>query len=181
MFDNHSLFTSDTHFNQLRAMEKSRRPFETVRQMDRTMIHNLNVAGTVGKSTVYHVGDFGDYAAVKEIKHPIVLICGNYEYDDINRSFGSDFERFKSHLISLGFKDVVRETLTDGDMFLNHFPSMQDQTKFNLFGHVHQLRMVTPYGLNVGVDCHYYKPATMETVKYYRNGVENIFDKEVFR
>ena len=49
-------FTSDTHFGSPRTLELSKRPFNSVREMDRTIISNWN--NTVGEEDiVYHLGD----------------------------------------------------------------------------------------------------------------------------
>lgn len=34
--------------------------------------------------------------------------------------------------------------------------------------------------LNVGVDCHNFRPISIETVEFYRNAIENHYDEEVF-
>ena len=52
-------FTSDTHFNQQRTLELSRRPFDSVEHMNNILVQNWN--NTVKQEdTVYHLGDFGD-------------------------------------------------------------------------------------------------------------------------
>ena len=48
-------FTSDTHFGSKRTLELSKRPFDTVEDMDSQIIENWNKA--VGKNdTVIHLG-----------------------------------------------------------------------------------------------------------------------------
>ena len=53
-----TFFTADTHFGHLGAMKKFRRPFQTVREMNQTLISNWNdlVQPT---DWVFHLGDFG--------------------------------------------------------------------------------------------------------------------------
>jgi calcineurin-like phosphoesterase family protein len=55
-----------------------------------------------------------------------------------------------------------------------------DESHINLFGHVHKLCMIKPYGINVGCDCHNFTPISLETVKYYHGGIMNYFDDDVF-
>lgn len=172
-------FTADTHYTHQRTLELSRRPFLTVQDMDEAMITRTN-AMCGRQDLLYHVGDYGDYSTVRQINVPTILICGNYEYDDINKQFGGDFQQFRKNLLALGFKDVVLNNLIVGDMYLNHFPNNRLENRFNLFGHIHRLQMVKRNGLNVGVDCHDYCPISMETVNFYRNFIENICDDEVF-
>ena len=40
---------------------------------------------------------------------------------------------------------------------------------FNLFGHIHDLGFIKPYGLNVGVDVNHYRPMSYEKMMYYAN------------
>ena len=51
----------------------------------------------------------------------------------------------------------------------------------NLFGHVHKLCMVKPFGLNVGMDCHNFYPIDMETVLFYHNAILRYYDNDVFK
>lgn len=172
-------YTADTHYSSERTRQLSRRPFASVTDMDDAMILKTNAMCRV-IDTLYHVGDFGDYRMVTRLVPQVVLICGNYEHDDINKHYGGDFEKFRYRLMDLGFKDVVLNSLIVNDMWLNHFPNRRVETRFNLFGHIHRLQMVKRNGLNVGVDCHDYCPIDMETVNFYRNFIENICDDEVF-
>ena len=47
-------------------------------------------------------------------------------------------------------------------------------------GHVHKLCMVKANGLNVGSDCHHFKPISSKDVEFYRNAIENFYDENVF-
>ena len=49
-----------------------------------------------------------------------------------------------------------------------------------MFGHIHKLQMVKKNGLNVGVDCHNFKPISLEEVLWYKNAIENHYDINVF-
>ncbi|MGL4452510.1 MAG: metallophosphoesterase family protein [Sarcina sp.] len=175
-------FTSDTHFGSERTLELSKRPFQTVEEMDNYIIEQWN--SIVRKEdTVYHLGDFGNYDTVKKLNGSIVLLFGNYERKD-----EVDIER----LIELGFLGVYENKSVMINVPLNercseryimaHEPSNLgvDKTFFCLFGHIHKLQMVRKYGLNVGVDCHNFKPIDIETVRFYKNAIENFYDEEVF-
>ena len=76
-------FTSDTHFGSERTLQLSKRPFDSVIDMDLYMIHSWNKV--VGKNdTVYHLGDFGDFGCIKYLHGNINLIPGNYDRKDLN-------------------------------------------------------------------------------------------------
>ena len=51
---------------------------------------------------------------------------------------------------------------------------------FNLFGHIHGRQMVKRYGLDVGVDCHHFRPISFHDVLFYKNAIENHYDENVF-
>lgn len=168
-------FTSDTHFGSKRTLELSKRPFETVNEMDSTIIDNWN--SVVGiNDTVFHLGDFGNYNIVKELNGKIILIRGNYER---NISFPI------CTLLEYGFVDVWDEYSSEIEgyyMNLAHEPSkVKDKEGINLFGHIHKLCMIKTYGLNVGMDCHNFMPIDLETVLFYYNAIKNYYDDEVFK
>lgn len=173
------VFSSDTHFGALRTLKLSLRPFETVAQMDRAMVARF-IAKTPEDGRLIHLGDWGEYEAVKQFKFPVILVCGNYELNDVNKLFGGNFSRFRAHLLELGFAEVYEKDLIVDDMYCNHFPANCDRQRFNLFGHIHKSQMVKRYGLNVGVDCHDFAPVTNERLAFYRNAIENHYDDQVF-
>lgn len=178
-------FTSDTHFGSQRTLELSKRPFKTVAEMNDTLIKNWN--DVVDEfDIVYHLGDFGDYRFIEKLNGSINLICGNYDRnDELNKYkdyFNLVFENGFSNKCK--YTDGIRSIFVDINM--EHEPSLVrkfdiDERTINLFGHIHKLCMVKPYGLNVGVDCHNFKPIDMETVLFYHNAILNHYDGEVFK
>ena len=186
-------FTSDTHFGSQRTLELSRRPFKNVEEMDKALIENWNSIVNE-KDIVYHIGDFGNYDIVKKLNGKIRLVAGNYECSDAN----GDYEIMRRKLIDKGFNGVTFNRLnfvTEDNVYYmlhhkpsdrNHLPEIDwdcvrnDNEVFSLFGHIHKLQMVKRFGLNVGVDCHNFKPIDLETVKFYRNAILNHYDEDVF-
>lgn len=182
-------FTSDTHFGSKRTLELSKRPFNSVEEMDEQMISNWN--SIVEKDDiVYHLGDFGNYETIRKLNGNIILLFGNYEHREILSV---------NHLLELGFKevdtwkkrtilleDIKSDTYKEDNLYLNmaHEPSNINnhycKNEFNIFGHIHKLQMVKRFGLNVGVDCHNFKPIDLDTVLFYRNAIINFYDDEVF-
>lgn len=173
-------FTADTHFGHERTLELSKRPFETIEEMDNTLIENWN--RVVGKNDlVWHLGDFGNYEVSNVLNGKINLLYGNYERKDI-----ADNKITLSQLRNdYNFSSVLTKNMFDcrlGDLEISivHEPSHMNSNNFNLFGHIHKLQMVKRDGLNVGVDCHNYTPIDNETVLFYKNAIENFYDEEVF-
>lgn len=101
-------FTSDTHFGSQRTLELSKRPFRNVRDMDSVIVDNWNyIVGN--EDIVYHLGDFGNYEMRKYLNGHIILICGNYEYNDTEIST-TDITQF-------GFEEVA---LSERYLLFNH-------------------------------------------------------------
>ena len=70
-------FTSDTHFGAERTRTLFKRPFSSIKEMDKSIIKNWNKK-VKKEDLVYHLGDFGDFNKVKKLNGKIILILGNY-------------------------------------------------------------------------------------------------------
>ena len=178
--------TSDTHLGSERTLELSQRPFDTVEDMDSTMIENWNKVVGVD-DMVIHLGDFGKYSIANQLNGNIRLICGNYELDDKKnnrKGFYKNISDTKIKIISEGMPFLLK--LKDGIIGMTHKPTDAKllwkckKWDFMLFGHIHKLQMVKEFGLNVGVDCHNFTPIDLDTVKFYKNAIQNHYDEDVF-
>ena len=192
-------FTADTHFGSERVLKFGRRPFDSVEEMDNTMINNWNSV-VDPEDTVYHLGDFGDYNISKLLNGNIFLLCGNYEMDDLGISIDEfiksfyypNFNQNNIDLINSGCRKLEHDfnfhrvfyNCGEAMPFLGynctHRPVDCDKTKFNLFGHVHGLCKIKRYGLNVGTDCHNFKPVGLTDIEFFRDAIDNVYDKNVF-
>ena len=159
-------FVSDTHFTQKSKISRNQVPFKTMDECDREIIVRWN--RVVSKNDiVYHLGDFGNYEKIKELNGKVTLICGNYEKEE----FGNDFENFRKKLISLGFVDVIRdglyldEEVLGEKIYLTHEPINHAKDCRTIFGHVHNLAPVKPFGFNVCVTYHDFTPVSSSRVK----------------
>lgn len=164
-------FTSDTHFNQQRTLELSKRPFETLEEMNTTLINNWNKT-VKPEDTVYHLGDFGDITYREHLNGRVILLTGNYELKDYT------YSELNSYF------DIIEKpttiTIDNHEFYLVHEPIDQHPHKFNLFGHIHKLQMVKRNGLNVGTDCHNFTPISLDDVLWYKNAIDNFYDENVF-
>lgn len=180
-------FTSDTHFSSQRHLELCKRPYSTVEEMDLEMINNINKM-VDENDILFHLGDFGKYEMVKKIDCNVRLVLGNYEYNDIEKFFNGDKDKFKRYLINLGFYDVCDNLacpIRGRKVFMSHKPSEIPPTYENLldvhlFGHIHGQQRVKRRGLNVGVDCNDLKPLTWEDVLFYDKAIKDFYDDEVW-
>lgn len=178
-------FTGDTHFGHERTRQLSKRPFNSIEEMDNVMISNWNNV-VAEDDIVYHIGDFGDYKKSFLLNGNIILLLGNYERNDIDKKIITLDELKKN----FKFKDVIDDTCLSITVFdenqqkyqfdLVHEPSHRDINTFTLFGHIHKLQMIKKNALNVGVDCHNFVPIDLETVLFYKNAIEHHYDFEVF-
>ena len=180
-----TFFTSDTHFGSSRALEYSRRPFDSVLEMDSTLIDNWN--SKVGKNdTVIHLGDFGATSAKSHLNGNIFILPGNNDKkEELIKVFGKENVLIKG---KFGTHMTVKNNSSLQTFYIMHEPEHMRSNHFNLFGHVHQLSMVKRVimfkemcrGLNVGVDCHFFRPIDMTTVSFYKDAVEHRYDYNVF-
>lgn len=178
-------FTADTHFNNEKVLLSAKRPFNTVDEMNRTLVNNWNKT-VQNNDTVYHLGDFGVYDTVTALNGNIILVVGEYERLDLKEMCGNNEQDFKEYLLNLGFDDVLfRNAYYNtkpplGRMKLVHEPIFCERDKFNLFAHVHKLQMARRWGLNVGTDCHNFYPIDSEGVLFYKNAIERYYRENIF-
>ena len=176
-------FTSDTHFGSDRTLKFSRRPFANTQEMDEKMINNWNKV--VGKDDiVYHLGDFGNYDVLKKLNGKITLILGNYEQNALKTDFKGNFLEFSTYLKKIGFCDVIEDhlilSINDSSYFLTHEPLNCSKEYFNLFGHIHEKCKCKRFGLNIGIDCFNFAPASIDDVEFYKDAILNHYDENVF-
>ena len=181
-------FTSDCHFNAQRTIEMSKRPFNSVEELNRVLINNWN--NTVSKDdTVYILGDFGDLSYAKFLNGRKVFIRGNYERGNYERGNYTQ-EELEQHFDVVYPLDVmylpVEHNGKSYDIYMTHEPlnllerPMTENT-IGLFGHIHKLCMIKQYGINVGVDLHYFTPIDMDTILFYHNAALHYYDDNVFK
>jgi len=138
-------FTSDVHFGHRNILTFCNRPFETVEEMDETIVDNWNkVVQTNDK--VFHLGDwaFNNYHHIGRLKGNIISIPGNH-----------DEERMKKILPYLpnGFTERVHYE-KELNLALCHFPMEVWHRHYLLHfhGHTHGRSIKRPYRLDVGMD-----------------------------
>ncbi|MFS8299966.1 metallophosphoesterase family protein [Escherichia coli] len=177
-------FTSDTHFDSERTWTYSRRPFASVADMNQHMLKAINKLPK--NSVLWHLGDWGKFEFVEAIRSDIQvqLVLGNWD-EDACRATGLSFEAWRDKLLGMGFAAVYEHPLVlpisnDESYWLCHKPSERNPGYFNLFGHIHRCMLAKANGLNVGVDQHFYTPISLDTVRFWRNAIENHYDEEVW-
>lgn len=171
-------FSSDTHFNQERTLELSKRPHQNVNRMNLDFISNWNT-NISSNDTVYFLGDFGDVEILDCLNfRKMFFMVGNYERNNVE--------------ILKKLKDNPRVVLIESNVYTENFEGIgviqfvhePEHIIFNdiftLFGHVHQLSMIKTNALNVGIDAHRFNPINIQTVKFYKEAIQKFYDMNVF-
>ncbi|MBQ9368078.1 MAG: metallophosphoesterase [Victivallales bacterium] len=164
-------FISDTHFGHAAIIHLCKRPFESVEEMDETLVSNRN--SRVGDGdTVYFLGDLFFRASAEHVREVLAslkgkkhLIIGNHDHTWMTP------ELLETHFLTVShFLDIS----TGGHHFLMcHYPIMEwggKHTTLMLHGHIHGNRNQDYWPLlqkrervlNASVEINGYAPVTFE-------------------
>jgi len=176
-------FTSDTHINHIRAVEKFRNSqFKTIDEMNWAIVNNINSVVTEA-DTLFILGDvfFQPKKKMEENKN----ILNNILCKNIQVALGN--HDTIANLIEVGFKaENIFETkmikINGVEFVLGHLPYVDYRTERDitdrawlsfpsiqinpntgrpfkrLSGHVHETWRLRPHNLNVGVDVNNFMP-----------------------
>ena len=158
-------YIADTHFGKL----MKDRPFETVDEMDRTIIHNWNSA-VDPEDEVYIVGDVIYKSKNKpeyyldQLKGRKHLILGNHD------KWSKQVELNKYFISVSQIKEITDQ---NKHIILCHYPMLEWPRSYygslHIFGHIHAITGNATYMfyksqqsmLNAGVDINHYIPVTL--------------------
>jgi calcineurin-like phosphoesterase family protein len=161
-------FTSDTHFGDHRVLNIRPRPFDSLADMNDTMIARWN-ARVSARDEIWHLGDFAATKAAEKIfaalngrKH---LVTGNNDGPGV---------------CALGWSTVqsYAEVNLDGMMLvLCHYPfrtwNGMHRGSVNLHGHSHGRLKPLKCQFDVGVDAHQFRPVLLgELIAFVARGDE---------
>jgi len=175
-------FTADTHLGHGNIIEHCGRPFSNAREMDEALVENLNAL--VGPDDdVYHLGDFS-LSNRKVVADVMRRLSGHIHV------LGIPWHHDRSWLMKPGRRDLVLmsqagtvEILPPEHVLqfhktpqghyrrvihLSHYPlASWDRAHYgawHLHGHSHGAHTGPGKLLDVGVDCHDFKPISMDEV-----------------
>lgn len=157
-----TFFTADLHFNHKSIIKHCNRPFNSLAEMDQTLINNWNEIVKPG-CTVYIIGDFAwkDHAKyANRLNGKKILITGNH--DKMSHDAMKPFTEVHPFLVRRFFGHEV--TLCHYALKVwpaSHYGSWQ------LYGHSHGRIKETKYlkGIDVGVDVWGFRPVPYEVLK----------------
>lgn len=170
-------FTSDTHFYHKNIIKYCYRPFNSVEEMNQSLIDNWNNV-VKENDIVFHLGDFAFdkwKSIINQLNGKIYLIVGNH--DEI---------KYPGHKIFDLFEGVYNQLYIQIDnqwIYLNHYPflcyggSYKNKPVWTLSGHTHickikntgkdfeRMNYLFPTQYDVGVDFNDYTPISFKEVK----------------
>lgn len=171
---NKIFITSDTHFNHANIIKYCNRPFDTVEEMNRTIIHNWNEVVSPD-DTVYHLGDFimGPERGLGEILYAlnghIHLVRGNHDTK-------GKLAYYAAHPDKITVHDVAHLPYKSLYFFMCHFPLESEEfyrmiNKDNsevimVHGHVHNNEpFLNPsHRFNVSQDVTAFYPTPIDSI-----------------
>ena len=166
-------FTADLHLGHTGIIPACMRPFESVEEMNETLIQNYNTL--VGKGdTVYILGDLmlGNSAkgidCIKRMGGKLHIVRGNHDTDTRWEMY-SELPNVVEQSNAIIFKYKKHH------FYLSHYPTLTGnlekesltQMTLNLFGHTHQktnFYMDMPYMYHCGIDSHDCKPVLLDNI-----------------
>lgn len=165
-------FTSDSHFFHGNIIKYCQRPFESVEEMNETLIMNWNNKISP-QDTVFFLGDFG-FASSDKIKEVLERLNGNIHLcrGNHDKPLNSLYKYFVS-VFDLKTILVPDEEISGGyrAVVLCHFPLLswdrQYYKSIHLHGHVHsKTGFIGPeLRYDVGVDNNNFSPVSYKEIK----------------
>ena len=173
-----TFFTADLHLGHENIIRYSKRPFSSVREMDRVLIDNWNARVAPG-DRVYVLGDFTmgniEYAkrVLKGLNGERYLLVGNHDrikseakgYEVGFRWTGKELTyQLGPYLVDMSHYPYCNdmEELGYEDKFAARRP--KDNGRWLLHGHCHTAWRIKGRQFNVGVDVNNYAPISQEEI-----------------
>jgi calcineurin-like phosphoesterase family protein len=155
-------FTADTHFHHANIIEYSNRPFDSVEEMDETLVANWN-AVVPKDGVVYHLGDFGWKNCgdiLPRLNGSIYLIRGSHDQRvrRFEQHFAGILEGYQTLSIPMSKHIVVMCHYAMLRWPKSHFGT------WHLFGHSHGSLTMEAKAIDVGVDCHGFTPLSWNRI-----------------
>jgi len=160
-----TFFTSVSVFAHKKIIELTKRPFETVEQMNNAIIERWNSVVSP-QDTVYHLGDFTlggltiFYKYFYQLNGNMKIVPGNHDRKWLKDYNGDGEFEILPPLYLFNHGDI--------NIVLCHYPLLEWQGIYrgwtHLYGHVHGSIKGVGLSLDVGVDCHSFYPLSLDEV-----------------
>lgn len=175
-------FTSDTHFGHENAIGFTNRPYDSIRQMNASLVDAINY-WVKPDDVLYHLGDFSFRIPLEQAAEirskinckEIHLIPGNHDKNWKDRSVKGSF-----------VVEPVICTVKDGSkkFVLSHYPiadwAGMAHGSIHLHGHIHSVgteynqanKDRRLYRYDVGVDANDYRPVCLDEIYSWFEDIE---------
>lgn len=150
---------SDTHFNHFNIIKYCNRPFETIEQMNNTIIENWNKT-IKPDDKVFFLGDFG-FGTIEHLKELCSKLNGNKEIILGNH----DQSKRPNQWRSIGFREAHKYPIIYRNFYiLSHEPLFMNDTMpyLNIHGHIHGECLDGKNHFNVSCEVLNYMPIDFE-------------------
>ena len=144
--------------------------------------------------TVYHLGDFWELWPIQYLNGKIILIKGNYEFDEINKNI--EYKNELNSLFDKVYDGPIIDYFENNTKILCHEPlnglKLYNKLKYEnnliyknirtiLFGHIHGRQKIKNFGIDVGLDANNYYPISEKDVEFYIRAIkQEKYDLQVF-
>lgn len=164
-------FIADTHFNHTNIIKYCNRPFDTIKNMNETIIMNWNSKVT-NNDLVYHLGDFGfgNYVSIlQRLNGRKILIIGSHDKQVLE--YKKYFEKL-STLLEIKIENQI--------IVLCHYAmrvwAKSHYNSWHLYGHSHNTLSTWGKSLDVGVESLNYFPISFKELKTRMNELPDNFN-----
>ncbi|MBQ3489979.1 MAG: metallophosphoesterase [Clostridia bacterium] len=187
------MFIADTHFGHENVLKSCRPQFQSIEEMDRMIIENINHK-MKRNDTLYIVGDFifrskkpaAEY--LEAIKPKKILILGNHDKDWLKHLSEDEIKHY-----FVGVFQQYEMKKNGIELHFNHFPQLAWNRShyfaqsFSICGHIHNARDTSIAArlfpqlncqFNAGVDVNHFEPVTFEELVANNTDFYNRFYSE---
>jgi calcineurin-like phosphoesterase family protein len=165
-----TFFTADTHFGHEGIIRMCGRPFESVGDMNRTLVELWN-ARVRPDDVVWHLGDFALGASPAEVASIFAALNGSLRLVRGNHDPQSTLDL----PWALPVQSLVEVSVDNTRLVLCHYPLRAWRGSFSrtlqLYGHTHDLLPPSTRSCDVGLDSWAYAPVTLGEIKGRLAGV----------
>ena len=185
-------YTADLHFGHVKLIERGFRPFDTVQEMNETLVDAWNSV-VAARDEVWVLGDFAMRPFDESLAYGLrlqgrkVLIPGNHDRCfrgrfDARHSVSDRIASQSMYTRGAGFDQIVDDPaphrIAGTEIALSHFPYTADHTPqarcldhrpadtggWLLHGHLHEMWRQHDRQINVGVDAWGFAPVHIDEI-----------------
>ncbi len=180
-------FTADTHFAHANIIRYCHRPFASVQEIDALLVERWNSTVAPG-DTIYHLGDFTlkgidvFAACAQKLNGRISILPGSHDHRWLSEFRPDTIASLSNYpvevlrpLVSLEFPELGTGRYAQVIVLCHYAMRLWDRSHYgawHLYGHSHGTLPAYGLSLDVGVDCHGYRPLSLEALALKLRGIQ---------